>query len=62
MAVTSHWFAKRRSTMVCIVGGSSALGGTVYTVMFRNLLDRLGERSMSLSSDLTDVQLSETAC
>ena len=49
MSVISHWFKKRRSTALGIIAFASSIGGTVFPVVFRNLLDTVGyARTMNL--------------
>ena len=42
MSVMAHWFKKRRSTALGILAFASSIGGTVFPVMFRNLLVTVG--------------------
>jgi MCP family monocarboxylic acid transporter-like MFS transporter 10 len=42
MSAIPHWFKKRRSTALGINAFSSSIGGTVFPVVFRNLLVKVG--------------------
>ncbi|KAI9432733.1 MFS general substrate transporter [Lactarius indigo] len=42
MSVLAHWFKKRRSTALGINAFASSVGGTVFPVVFRNLLITVG--------------------
>jgi MFS family permease len=42
ISVVSHWFKKRRSTAMGIVACGSSIGGTVFPIAFRNLVDVVG--------------------
>ena len=42
MSVLAHWFKKRRSTALGILAFASSIGGTVFPVVFRNLLVTVG--------------------
>ena len=42
MSVIAHWFKKRRSTALGINAFASSIGGTVFPVVFRNLLMTVG--------------------
>ncbi|KAH9066391.1 MFS general substrate transporter [Lactarius vividus] len=42
MSVIAHWFKKRRSTVLGIVGCASPIGGTIFPIVFRNLLATVG--------------------
>ena len=42
MSVMAHWFKKRRSTALGILAFASSIGGTVFPVIFRNLLVTVG--------------------
>ncbi|KZS99111.1 MFS general substrate transporter [Sistotremastrum niveocremeum HHB9708] len=42
LAVVSHWFKKRRSTAYGILAVGSSVGGTVYPIMVRNLITKIG--------------------
>ncbi|KAI9454244.1 MFS general substrate transporter [Lactarius psammicola] len=42
MSVIAHWFKKRRSTALGINAFASSIGGTVFPVVFRNLLITVG--------------------
>ena len=42
MSVLAHWFKKRRSTALGILAFGSSIGGTVFPVVFRNLLVTVG--------------------
>ncbi|KAI9459461.1 MFS general substrate transporter [Lactarius psammicola] len=42
MSVIAHWFKKRRSTAFGIIAFASSIGGTVFPVLFRNLLVTVG--------------------
>lgn len=39
-SVCGHWFQKRRATAIGIVGCGSGIGGIVYPILLKNLLDR----------------------
>ncbi|KAI0050386.1 MFS general substrate transporter [Auriscalpium vulgare] len=41
-AVVAHWFARRRSTALGIATTGSSIGGTVFPIMFRNLVVSVG--------------------
>jgi MFS family permease len=40
-AVAGHWFLKRRSTAVGIIVAGSGLGGVIYPIMLKELLEIL---------------------
>ncbi|KAN0140868.1 Major facilitator superfamily domain containing protein [Lactarius tabidus] len=42
MSAMAHWFKKRRSTALGILAFASSIGGTVFPIMFRNLLVTVG--------------------
>ena len=42
MSAIAHWFQKRRSTALGINAFASSIGGTVFPVVFRNLLVTVG--------------------
>ena len=42
MCVIAHWFKKRRSTALGFNAFGSSIGGTVFPVIFRNLLIIVG--------------------
>ncbi|KAH9180805.1 MFS general substrate transporter [Lactarius sanguifluus] len=42
MSVIAHWFKKRRSTALGIVASASPIGGTIFPIVFRNLLATVG--------------------
>ena len=42
MYVVAHWFKKRRSTALGVAAFASSIGGTVYPVVFRNLVVAVG--------------------
>jgi MFS family permease len=42
MSVLAHWFKKRRSTALGIIAFASSIGGTVFPVVFHNLLVSVG--------------------
>lgn len=42
MSVIAHWFKRRRSTALGINAFASSIGGTVFPVVFRNLLITVG--------------------
>lgn len=41
-SVSMHWFMKKRSTAVGIVNCGSGLGGIIYPIMIKRLVDMLG--------------------
>ncbi|KAL7424204.1 hypothetical protein Q5752_001790 [Cryptotrichosporon argae] len=47
-AVAGHWFMRRRSTAVGIVVCGSGLGGVIYPIMLKQLLDKLSFRDAIL--------------
>lgn len=47
-AVAGHWFLKRRSTAVGIIVGGSGLGGVIYPICMKVMLDRLSFRNTML--------------
>lgn len=47
-AVAGHWFLKRRSTAVGIIVGGSGLGGVIYPICMKIMLDRLSFRNTML--------------
>jgi len=40
-AVAGHWFLKKRSTAVGIIVAGSGLGGVIYPIMLKELLEKL---------------------
>ncbi|KAH9079675.1 major facilitator superfamily domain-containing protein, partial [Lactarius deliciosus] len=42
MSVIAHWFKKRRSTVLGIITSASPIGGTIFPIVFRNLLPTVG--------------------
>lgn len=42
-AISGHWFLKRRSTAIGIVGCGSGIGGIIYPILLRTLLARFRE-------------------
>jgi MCP family monocarboxylic acid transporter-like MFS transporter 10 len=42
MSVIAHWFKKRRATALGVNAFASSIGGTVFPVVFRNLLVAVG--------------------
>ncbi|KAI9459459.1 MFS general substrate transporter [Lactarius psammicola] len=42
MSVITHWFKKRRSTALGIIAFATSIGGTIFPVIFRNLLVTVG--------------------
>ncbi|KAF8272785.1 MFS general substrate transporter [Lactarius quietus] len=42
MCVIAHWFKRRRSTALGIAAFASSIGGTVFPVVFRNLIVTVG--------------------
>jgi MCP family monocarboxylic acid transporter-like MFS transporter 10 len=42
MSVIAHWFKKRRATALGINAFASSIGGTVFPIVFRNLLVSVG--------------------
>lgn len=47
-AVAGHWFLKRRSTAVGIIVGGSGLGGVIYPICMKIMLDHLSFRNTML--------------
>jgi MFS family permease len=47
-SVCGHWFARRRSTAIGIVGCGSGIGGIVYPILLKGLLDRFAFRDAIL--------------
>ena len=41
-AVTAHWFKRRRGMALGIQACGSSIGGTVFPIIFRNLVPRVG--------------------
>ena len=42
VSVISHWFRKRRSEAMGIVAVGSSIGGTIFPIVFRNLVGQVG--------------------
>lgn len=42
MPVVSHWFKKRRATAFGIVATGASYGGTLFPIVTRNLIPRVG--------------------
>ncbi|TDL27329.1 MFS general substrate transporter [Rickenella mellea] len=42
LGVLSHWFKGRLSTVLGVVAGGSSIGGTLFPIVFRNLVVKIG--------------------
>lgn len=47
-SVCGHWFAQRRATAIGIVGCGSGIGGIIYPILLKNLLDHFSFRDAIL--------------
>jgi fucose permease len=55
-AVAGHWFMRKRSTAVGIVVCGSGLGGAIYPIALKRLIDELGRFAQAHGSVQADFE------
>ena len=61
MGIIGHWFKKRRATALGLIAIGSSTGGTIFPIVFSNLVNKIGYAFATLAPNSTVTDYRETS-